>query len=827
VADVAQSAAGGVYGFGPALTSFVGRAEAVRDVAAMLEEHRLVTVAGPGGVGKTRLAAEVTERVAPRFADGAWLAELAGVRDPAQVAPVVAVALGVRDQPGIPVAEALTRVLARRQMLLVLDNCEHVIGAAAALCAELAAACDDLRILATSREPLRIAGEASYRLAPLALPDPADPAGAATCEAVALFSERAGRADAHFVLGDESLAAVARLVGRLDGMPLAIELAAARVEALGVSQLLDRIDDRFKVLVSGDRLAAGRQQSLAAAVQWSYELLSEREQRLFRALSVFPGPFTLDAVETVAGADAEQSVLRLVDCSLVSPPQAGVDGQFRYSMLETLRAYGGGLLAAAGEFDAAAAGLAEYMLRIAGQAAVGLRTEPGELAAARLLDAEDATLRQVLAWAMRRDQAVAWRLAVDLTRWWFLRGRLAGQYPLLSELVDTAKFGDADPGSPDWSVIHFWLGWTAMYSADLTAALGHFTAVIDVTEHQEPPFVTLVDCLAGRALTFLNLGRLTDAIAEASRSLDLARKLGYTAGATLALASLSIAAENQGDLDRAVRLARQAEQDTGDVPGWVARARSNTMAGVLTSAGDFATADRICSAGIARSREANDLLNLAPLLTKMVTLDLQAGRLDDAAAHLREALEINLQAGGRGDVLNGLDCCGFLCAASSRHADAVTVWAVYNALLEQEGYVDSPADALRRGAPLRDARRALGPVLTRAAEQRGAAMGRETATEYALMLAAARPFGPASPGPFGPASLGPRQAALPSGLDKLSGRERELVSLVAHGRTDAQIAAELYISLSTVRSHLDRIRDKTGCRRRADLTRMALSEALV
>ena len=342
---------------------------------------------------------------------------------------------------------------------------------------------------------------------------------------------------------------------------------------------------------------------------------------------------------------------------------------------------------------------------------------------------------------------------------------------------------------------------------------------------------------------------MTDAVAEAGRSLDLARSLGYAAGEPLALASLSIAAEMNGDLDRAVRLARQAEQDTREMPGWIARARSNTMTGVLTSAGDFATANRVCSAGIARSREANDLLNLAPLLTKMVTLDLQAGRLDDAAAHLREALELNLQTGGRGDVLNGLDCCGFLCAASFRAADAVTVWAAYLALLEQEGYADSPADALRREGPVRDVRRSLGPVLTRSAEQRGSAMSRETATEYVLMLASAGligsaspgpfgsaspgpfgsaspgPFGPASPGPFGPAS--PRPPALPSGLDKLSGRERELVSLVAHGRTDAQIAAELYISLSTVRSHLDRIRDKTGCRRRADLTRMALSEALV
>ena len=172
------AAAGGVHGFAAALTSFVGRAAAVREVAGLLDEYRLVTVTGPGGAGKTRLAGEVAERVAGRFADGVWLAELAAVRDPAQVAAVVAAALGVREQPGVPAADALARVLARQQLLLVLDNCEHVIGAAAALCAGLLPACDDVRVLATSREPLAVAGEARYRLAPLTLPGPDDPADA-------------------------------------------------------------------------------------------------------------------------------------------------------------------------------------------------------------------------------------------------------------------------------------------------------------------------------------------------------------------------------------------------------------------------------------------------------------------------------------------------------------------------------------------------------------------------------------------------------------------------------------------------------------------------
>ena len=316
-----------MHGFPAALTSFVGRAGAVRDVAGLLDQYRLVTVAGPGGSGKTRLAGEVASRVAGRFADGAWLAELAPVGDPAQVPAVVAAALGAQEQPGVSAADALARVLAPRQLLVVLDNCEHVIGAAAQLCAGLLAACDDVRVLATSREPLRVAGEARYRLGPLTLPAPGDTADGERSEAVALFADRARRADARFVLDGSTRPAVARLVTRLDGMPLAIELAAARVEALGVSQLLDRIDDRFTLLVAGDRLATNRQRSLAASVEWSYQLLDEHERPVFRAVSVFPGPFTLEGAGAVAGPGAGPIVLRLVDCSLLTPPRAGPDGR--------------------------------------------------------------------------------------------------------------------------------------------------------------------------------------------------------------------------------------------------------------------------------------------------------------------------------------------------------------------------------------------------------------------------------------------------------------------------------------------------------------------
>ena len=479
----AQAAlAADVRGFPVVLTSFVGRAGAVRAVAGLLERYRLVTVTGPGGVGKTRLAGEVARLAAARFADGAWLAELAPVRDPARVPPAVAVALGVREQPGVPAADAVMRVLARRQLLLVLDNCEHVIGAAAQLCAGLLQACDDVRILATSREPLRIAGEAAYRLAPLPVPGPGDAGDdGAGADAVALFADRARAADAGFALTGQNRADVARLVGRLDGMPLAIELAAARAEALGVAQLAGLLDGRLALLAGGDRLAAGRHRSLAAAAQWSYQLLADEEQRVFRLLSVFPAPFTLEAAGAVGGEGAVPAVLRLVECSLLVPPRPGPDGRSRYAMLETLRGYGAGLLAGAGEQDQAQAALARYALRVAEEAGAGMLTATGEPAAARWLDAEDAMMGPVLAWAVEHDLDVAARLVTALGDWWELRGRLAGQEPLLRELA-----GRAGPGSDGWCAAQHRLTWIAFDAADLPQALQRCAAIIDVIGDREP-----------------------------------------------------------------------------------------------------------------------------------------------------------------------------------------------------------------------------------------------------------------------------------------------------------------------------------------------------
>ncbi|HTQ94188.1 MAG TPA: LuxR C-terminal-related transcriptional regulator, partial [Streptosporangiaceae bacterium] len=324
------------------------------------------------------------------------------------------------------------------------------------------------------------------------------------------------------------------------------------------------------------------------------------------------------------------------------------------------------------------------------------------------------------------------------------------------------------------------------------------------------PCPALADGLAGRALALALSGRHAEAAEDARQALAVAREIAYPLGQVNALGALSSAAEYAGDLDRAVRLTRQAGQITAGVPAVIARWCHYALTYLLIEAGDLSAAETACAAALARARDAGDLWNQAGLLSRVVILDLEAGRLQEAAAHLREAIRLGTRTANQGELGNALDCCALLCAAAGRHAEAVTVWAARTAHLQHHQIPEWPADARRREGPLRRARQALGPSRTRAAEQRGAAMSLETAAAYALMLTDPGAPQPGAPGP-----------------GRLSARERELVTLVARGRTDAQVAAELYISIRTVRSHLDRIGDKTGCRRRVDLTRLALSTGLV
>jgi DNA-binding CsgD family transcriptional regulator len=431
-----------------------------------------------------------------------------------------------------------------------------------------------------------------------------------------------------------------------------------------------------------------------------------------------------------------------------------------------------------------------------------LQTRAGDLEAARWLDAEDATMRHVLARAMDHDSGAAARLAVALVWWWFRQHRLPGQYPLLREVT-----GRTEPGSDRWCVAQFWLSWAAMLSSDSAGCLEHFTALRDAVGRG--PSRALADALEGRSAGLRELGRFAEAAEEGRRALAMARELGYPFGEVMALMQLAFTAAAVGDLGEAVQLARQANNVQGDIPASIARLCGTVLTEVLIQVGDFAAAQRVCAAGLAASRDAGDLFNKQWLLYRMMLLDLRAGRVEDAAAHLREGFEIASRAGAWSFI--DLDYCGHLCAATGRRAEAVTVWAAYAALARDAGHTDWPGDARLRREPLREARQALGPDRARAAEERGAAMSLATAAEYALLLTAPGPH-PAAPAP---------------GVRQLSARERELVILVAQGATNAEIAEQLFISVRTVSSHLDRIRDKTGCRRRADLTRLALTTGLV
>jgi len=414
------------------LTSFVGRQRELAEVAALLQASRLVTLTGAGGCGKTRLALETAQQVLPWYRDGVALVELAPLTEPALVTPAIATAVGVREKPGEPLLSTLQSALHARQVLLLLDNCEHLLDACAQHVDALLRACPDLQVLATSREALGISGEQSWLAPSLPLPEEtATPAVALQAAAVQLFVERAQAVLPSFALSSQNVAAVVQVCRRLDGIPLALELAAACLRSLSPQQLATRLDQRFQLLVGGSRAALPRQQTLRAMVDWSYHRLSEGEQRLFRQLSVFVGDCTLEAVEAVgSGEGIEQQqvaplLARLVEQSLVLA-EGQVDGEERYRLLETLRQYGWEELVAAGEAPAAAERHAAYYLGWAEEAApqseVGHREQV--LGVARFAS-EYANLRSALRWLIQhQDVERAVRLAQALFSFWETRGAL-------------------------------------------------------------------------------------------------------------------------------------------------------------------------------------------------------------------------------------------------------------------------------------------------------------------------------------------------------------------------------------------------------------------
>jgi predicted ATPase/class 3 adenylate cyclase/DNA-binding CsgD family transcriptional regulator len=399
-----------------ALTSFVGRDAELTQVHELLTENRLLTLTGAGGAGKTRLAIQIAGQLSGGFIDGVWYVDLAPITDPELVPVTVARALGLPDQPGRSTMDTLTRFVADRQMLVVLDNCEHLLDASAALVNALLATAVGLTLLTTSREPIGVAGEVSWRVPSLSLAD----------EAIELFIDRARHARPDFVVADDNAAVVAEICARLDGLPLAIELAAARVRALSLAEILDSLHDRFRLLTGGARTAVRRQQTLRASVDWSHALLTQPEQILFRRLAAFMGGFDLDAAQAVAGSGDVQryqvldQLSLLVDKSLVVTDDSR--GRTRYRLLETVRQYAQEKLGESGEADAVRTRHRDYYTALAAAVDAPAGTDYEQPLEQAELEIDN--LRAAFGWSCENSEtALALTLASSLQPLWISRGR--------------------------------------------------------------------------------------------------------------------------------------------------------------------------------------------------------------------------------------------------------------------------------------------------------------------------------------------------------------------------------------------------------------------
>jgi predicted ATPase/DNA-binding SARP family transcriptional activator len=434
------------------LTSFVGRERELAELKPLLLANRLLTLTGPGGTGKTRLALRLTADVLETFASGVWLVELAPLADPTLVPQAVATTLGVREQPGRPILDALLDYLRPKTMLLLLDNCEHLIGLCAQLAETLLRAAPGVKILASSREAFGIAGEIAYRVPPLSLPDPkhlsnldrmAHLDALAQNDSVQLFVERAATAFPPFRLTAKNAPAIGQICLRLDGIPLALELAAARTKVFPPEQIAARLDDRFRLLTGGSRTALPRHQTLLALIEWSHDLLSEAERVLLRRLSVFAGGWSLEAAQVVCRDGLTDGVLdtlaRLADKSLieVEVPSEAVEGRFR--LLETIRQYAREKLLAAGEAEQVRDRHLAYFLHFAEEAEPKLRGAE-QLTWLERVEREHDNLRTALGWALEGDQSdLALQLVGALGYFWQLRGYLSESQQWLEDALALAE----------------------------------------------------------------------------------------------------------------------------------------------------------------------------------------------------------------------------------------------------------------------------------------------------------------------------------------------------------------------------------------------------
>ena len=719
------------------ISSFIGRAEEVAHVEALLGRSRLLTLTGMGGTGKTRLALQAAANLLTGEGDGVWLAELAPLADPALVPQAVASALGVRESPGTPLSRTLTEALKEKRLLLVLDNCEHVLAACAALASDLLRACPQVHILATSREALGIAGEQTFRVPSLSVPEKKAQTALemAGCGAVHLFTERARSVQPSFAVTDRNAPAVAAVCRRLDGIPLALELAAARVRALSVEEINDRLGGRFRLLTGGSRTALPRQQTLRALIDWSYDLLQPPEKAVLARLSVFAGDWSLEAAEAVCvGDDVEDwevldLVTALADKSLLVVEQSG--DRMRYRLLESVRQYAADRLAEGGGGPEARARHRDHFLALAEEADAGTRG-PEQAAWLDRLESEHDNLRAALDWC-REDEAGAepgLRLARALYRFWRVRGHLAEGRGRLA--AATGHPGAREHPLERASALRF--------ASGLEQVQGDLAAARALAEEALALFESTEDARggAGVLLTLGNVALMQDDLAGArayyERGLPLYRRFGELAGVAKALGNLGVVMQAQGDLAGAALVGEESLaffQKEGDAEG-AARA--------LSSLGEIAHARGDDDGARARLEETLALYHqigarsgsLAGSLRLLGMVSLRQGRVGEARARVREGLALAREIGDGRSGTDALEAWAKLCLAQGQAAEAAHV---LGAASRSRLALNAPNGAASQAdleGDVRAAEASLGAAAFSAAWAEGAALTWEQAAEGAL-----------------------------------------------------------------------------------------------
>ena len=750
------------------LSSFVGRQREIAEVEALLSEHRLLTLTGPGGSGKTRLALAVASRLGDQFEDGVWFVELAPISDPDLVAWAVAQTLMIAEESGRPLADALARDLAATELLLVLDNCEHLVEACAALADALLKACPHLHILATSREPLRISGEASWSVPGLSLPDPGSlpPAEELTnFEAVRLFVERAREAHSGFALTEQNAPALTRLSRKLDGIPLAIELAAARTRVLTVEQILERLEDPLALLTSGSRVAASRHQTLRATLSWSYDLLSEAERALFRGLSVFVGGWDLEAVEAVGSDEPAEAVQvlellsALVDKSLVMA-EAQAEGTLRYRMLEPIRQFARDKLQESGEEPEVRRRHAEHYLAFAETAEPEL-LGPDQGQWLGRLRVEFGNLREAHSWSLEPGQEGArarlrLQLAAALWRFWELEGLKENKVWLKSAL-------EKDPGG--------------------------FPAV-------------RAKVLVGFGFILIFQGDYGGAIAALEEAILLYKEIGDRFGTAFALGNLGYAALHGGYRERVSAFVEEGEalMREGDLDGHTRAFLRLILASAAVEEDDLDSAVAQLDESLALCRKLGDLRTVSQSLFTLGMVELMRDDLDRGAALLDEGARMTGELGYRIGGVYYVWGLGKVGAMRGRPLRAAKLWGAAEALREDMGmslsYFDLAASDYEQD--LAAVRSTLGEASFEAAWAEGRTMSPEQAMEYALEQPTA-----------------PHDDAAPAAQTDLTKRELEVLGLVARGMSNQQIAESLTISEHTVHRHVSNVLGKLGVSSRA------------